>query len=315
LTSHDQLAKELFQTFFTDLIRLAAPEAAEKLCLAEASFRDKQAFTDWPEGDRREMDLLAEVPGMEAGPPALIHIEIEAVARAGMGERFWLYYMQLRLRYGLLVVPILINLKGGRPGPHDEELSEGFGKVQTARFSYRVFGLSGCSAADYLARPEPLAWALAALMRTGKRSRAQHKIECLRRIAAADLPANHRYLLGNWVQTYLQLKGRQAEEYDRLRNLGVNREVKAMQMTWAERMEAEYTRKGIEQGLAEGLAEGLGKGIEALRGVVLRLLKQRFGPVPETVRSKVEAIQEIEPLSHLAERVYEVDSIDEMGLS
>lgn len=80
-----------------------------------------------------------------------------------------------------------------------------------------------------------------------------------------------------------------------------------MQMTWAERMEAEYTQKGIEQGLAEGL--------EALRNVVLRLLKQRFGPVPETVRSKVEAIQEIEPLSHLAERVYEVDSIDEMGLS
>jgi hypothetical protein len=303
LTSHDQLAKELFQTFFTDLIRLAAPEAAEKLRLAEASFRDKQAFTDWPEGDRREMDLLAEVPAVEAGPPALIHIEIEAVARAGMGERFWLYYMQLRLRYGLLVIPVLINLKGGRPGPHDEELSEGFGKVQTARFSYRVFGLSGCTAADYLARPEPLAWALAALMRPGKRSRAQHKIECLRRIAAADLPANHRYLLGNWVQTYLQLKGRQAEEYDRLRNLGVNREVKAMQMTWAEQMEAEYTQKGIEQGLA------------ALRNVVLRLLKQRFGPVPETVRSKVEAIQEIEPLSHLAERVYEVDSIDEMGLS
>jgi hypothetical protein len=315
LTSHDQLAKELFQNFFADLIRLAAPAAAQRLRLAEASFRDKQAFTDWPEGDRREMDLVAEVPIAETGLPALVHIEIEAVARTGMGERFWLYYMQLRLRHGLPVFPLLINLKGGRPDPHDEEVSDHFGTFETARFRFRVFGLSGCSAAEYLARPEPLAWALAALMRRGRWSPAEHKIECLRRIATAELPASQSFLLGNWVETYLQLRGRQAEEYDRLRDLSVNREVRAMQMTWAERMEAEYTQKGIEQGLAQGLAEGIGRGIEALRNVVLHQMKQRFGSVPETVRSKVEAIQEIEPLSDLAERVLEVDSIDEMGLS
>jgi len=31
-------------------------------------------------------------------------------------------------------------------------------------FGYVSFGLAGCEAADYLARPEPLAWALAAVM-------------------------------------------------------------------------------------------------------------------------------------------------------
>jgi hypothetical protein len=31
-------------------------------------FLDKQTFTDWPEGDRREVDLLAEVP--QADPDA-----------------------------------------------------------------------------------------------------------------------------------------------------------------------------------------------------------------------------------------------------
>jgi hypothetical protein len=307
LTSHDQLAKELFKTFFADLMRLAAPEATEGLHLAEASFRETQAFTDWPEGDRREMDLVAAVRTIETGLPALVHVEIETVARAGMGERLWRYYMQLRLRHGLPVLPLLVNLKGGRSGAQDQEVSDRFGTFETARFRYRALGLSGCSAAAYLARPEPLAWAMAALMRRGSWSRAEHKLECLRRIAKAELPASHRYLLGNWVETYLQLSGRQAEEYDRLRDLGVNREVKDMQMTWAERMEAEYTQKGIEQ--------GLGKGVAALRNVVLHQLKQRFGSVPETVRSKVEAIQEIEPLSDLAEKVLEVDSIEEMGLS
>lgn len=33
LTSHDQLAKELFKTFFADLVRLTAPEMAAQLRL------------------------------------------------------------------------------------------------------------------------------------------------------------------------------------------------------------------------------------------------------------------------------------------
>jgi hypothetical protein len=302
LTSHDQLAKNLFQAFFADFICLVAPESAGRLRLAEAVFLDKQAFTDWPEGDRREMDLLAEVPVEEdVGKRILVHIEIESSARAGMADRIWRYYMQLRLRHGLQVVPILVNLKGGRPGIHREELDEGF-ESETARFRFRIFSLSGCRAEDYLILPEPLAWALAALMRPGRWSRAEHKIECLRRIAAAELPEGHRWLLGNWVETYLQLSGREAAEYARLRELTANQEVKAMEMTWAERMEAEYTRKGIEQGL------------DALRDVVLRLLKHRFGAVPDRVRSKVEAIDEIEPLANLAERVLDMDSLDEMGL-
>ena len=132
-------------------------------------------------------------------------------------------------------------------------LDEGVEEPETVRFRYRVFGLSGCQAAEYLDRSESLAWALAALMRPGKWSRARHKIECLRRIAAADLTPSSRWLLGNWVETYLQLDDRESAEYERLRELAANREVKAMEMTWAERMEVEYTRKGIQQGIQQGI--------------------------------------------------------------
>jgi hypothetical protein len=312
LTSHDQLAKNLLETFFDDFMRLAAPEAAARLRLSEAVFLDKQAFTDWPEGNRREMDLLAEVPvAEEGGGTVLVHIEIESSARAGISTRLWRYYMQIRLRHGLQVISLLVNLKGGRPGVHREQLKEGFEEWEAASFRFRVFSLSGCLAEDYLARPEPLAWALAALMRPGRWSRAEHKLECLRRIAAAELPGGHRWLLGNWVETYLQLRGREATEYARLCDLAVNREVRAMEMTWEERMEKKYTQKGLEKGMEKGLAQGR---LDALRSVVLRLLRHRFGAVPESVQSRVEAMDEIAPLSDLAERVLEIDSIEEMGL-
>jgi hypothetical protein len=140
-------------------------------------------------------------------------------------------------------------------------------------------------------------------MRRGKWSRAEHKIECLRRIAGADLSGSHRWLLGNWVETYIQLNDRETAEYARLCELAVNQEVRAMEMTWAERMEEKYTQKGIEQG------------IEALRRVVLRLLSRRFGSVPETVRRRVEGIEAMEPLENLAERALEAQSIEDLGLS
>ena len=323
MTSHDQLAKNLFRNFFSDFLRLAAPDVAAQLRLDGADFQDKQEFTDWPAGERREMDLLAAIPILDRDADGsethiLIHIEIEAEARAGMAERLWQYYMQLRLRHGRTVVPLLVNLRGGKPGVHREELSEGFGEPATARFSYRAFSLSGCLSEEYLSRPEPLAWALAALMRPGRWSRAEQKIECLRRIALADLPTNDRFLLGNWVETYLQLDERDLAEYERLRDLVVNTEVRAMEMTWAEKMEVEYTEKGVQrglqQGVAQGIAQGVAQGVEALHRVVLRLLSQRFGAVPETVQRKVEAIDSMDSLSNLAAKVLEAKSIDDMGL-
>jgi hypothetical protein len=107
------------------------------------------------------------------------------------------------------------------------------------------------------------------------------------------------------------LGDRESAEYERLRELAANREVKAMEMTWAERMEVEYTRKGVQQGIQQGIQ----KAVSALREIVLRQMGQRFGTVPEEVRHKVEAIEEIEPLADLAKRVLEVKSLDDMGLS
>ncbi len=123
-------------------------------------------------------------------------------------------------------------------------------------------------------------------------------MECLRRIAGGDLTQLQRFLLVNFVETYLQLTGSQAAEYARLRQLAENREVMTMEMTWAEQMEM----RGIE------------KGVEALREVVLRQLEQRFGRVPGTTKRKIGKIKSLEPLTEIAEKVFVVDSIDELGL-
>jgi hypothetical protein len=50
---HDQLFKPLLQAFFADFLRLFDPETAASLDLSTISFRDTEAVTDIPQGERR----------------------------------------------------------------------------------------------------------------------------------------------------------------------------------------------------------------------------------------------------------------------
>ncbi|HXU46534.1 MAG TPA: DUF4351 domain-containing protein, partial [Thermoanaerobaculia bacterium] len=105
---------------------------------------------------------------------------------------------------------------------------------------------------------------------------------------------------------YLQLTGREAAEFDTLRTHD-SPEVETMELTWADQIEA----KGIEKGLAKGVE----KGTDRLRQTVLRLLDQRFGHVTPALRRRVEAIRSLDELGAIADRIFEVQAIEELGLA
>src|SRR5262249_9883711 len=156
----------------------------------------------------------------------------------------------LHLRHDLPVHTFVLSLKGGPAGVRDLEYREGSLDRELALFRYTAFGLSGAPAEEYLARPEPLAWALAALMRPGSHTRLEQRLACLQRVATArSITEAERFLLFNWVATYLELDGRAGDEYQALLQESEDEEVRAMAMTWAEKME----EKGRQQGMQEGM--------------------------------------------------------------
>ena len=173
---------------------------------------------------------------------------------------------------------------------------------ELSSFQYIAFGLAGCAAADYLERAEPLAWALAAVMRSGSMSRAEHKLACLRRIATARLERDRKLLLKNFVEAYLALTPEEAEEYKLISARNSNREVREMWMTWSERIEEKGRREGQKAGKQEGMRE-----------LLLHLLAQRFGPLPEVIRSQVEAITSTRRLTSLAGKVLTARSLRDLG--
>jgi len=301
---HDRLFKRLIEVFLAEFLLLLAPAAARRLRLGEPVFLDKEQCTDWPDGEWREVDLLARVPVKGSEESLLVHVEIEARARPGMGRRLWGYFMQIRQRHHLLVLPILINLRGGPAGVGLEILEEGFEIIPTVVFRYRVLGLAKCRAAEWLPRPEPVAWALAALMDPGSWSRAELKVECLRRIGQWDGTGFRKDLLVNWIESYVQLTGRDAAEYQRLLSLKDNKEVQEMELTWMEKLEA--------KGVAKGKAEEKARSMAQMRQAVLRRIEERFGAVPERVQARVQAIRAPEPLIEMAERIWLVESADDL---
>jgi hypothetical protein len=296
---HDQVFKDLIGRFLPDFLTLVAPEPAGRLDLSDWKLLDKEVFTDWPKGRRRDLDFLAGVPLADGSSgPALVHVEIEARSRPGVGFRLARYHMQLRLRHGRPVLPILLRLRGGKPGIHFESMVGAELGPEIVRFNYYSFGLARSRAEEYLVKDQPLAWALAALMkRPRSMSRAEHKMSCLRRINAARLDELSKFLLANCVETYLQLTGRDAEEMKVLEAKGGTEEVRVMRrkLTWAEQIFDEGEEKGVRQTL-------------------LRMLGLRFGPLSADVKRKVEEIHSVERLNQMADQILVARSLEEMGL-
>ena len=87
-----------------------------------------------------------------------------------------------------------------------------------------------------------------------------------------------------------------------------------MQMTWADKIEAKGLKKGLAAGLEKGRKEGREEAADILRRTVSRLMGQRFGDVPAPIPRRLAAIRSVDKLSAVADRILEVQSIEDLGL-
>ena len=75
-------------------------------------------------------------------------------------------------------------------------------------------------------------------------------------------------------------------------------------LTWPERWKQEGLQEGMQQGMQQGMQEGEAR-------VLLRLLAQRFGELPEDVRSRV-ADADADTRLRWSEQVLTADTIEDV---
>lgn len=301
---HDQRFKTLIRTFFADFLRLFFAAWAARFDLDTLEWLDTELLPDPPEGTRHHLDLVARVrtrenvPGRQPDEPdrwlALVHIEIESPDRTtGIKPRLPRYYIHLREKTELPVLPIVLYLKVGLDGIGVDTYEERFWELRTLAFEYLYVGLPGLDGVQYVQGDNWLGVALAALMRIPPDRAAWLGAEALRRLTDAPLSEQKKFLLAECVQAYLPLDEPQKQEYERLLLGEPYTEVRAMNKTVFE----------------EGLEKGIEKGMQI---ILLRQGSKRFGPPSEGAEARIRSVQDISRLEELTDRILEVHSWQEL---
>jgi hypothetical protein len=306
---HDQLFKEILRTFLREFLELFFPDAAARLDFDSLRFPNKELFKGFPDGRPREPDLVAEVQGRDGKPEiVLVHVEVQAETEVAFGRRMFEYYALLWLEFDAPIFPIVLYLKGGgRKGIDIAEYRQELFGQEWVRFRYASVGLARLRAREYV-ETSPLGAALAALMRRGKASEElELRARMLKQVVSARFDEGRQFLLVNLIETYFELPAEERERFRRLVARKEYRDVQDVELTWGDRLRKE----GLEQGLEEGIEKGV---VQGKRETLKRLLTARFGPLPEQVRGRVDALSSTEELDPYLDRVLTAATLEDIGL-
>ena len=311
---HDLVLKTAIEHFFGDLVRLTEPDFAARVDLDNVEFLPQESFSDFPSGRRRIADVVAKLTSNDGERRiVLVQAEVEDDFRTAMDKRSFFYFMYLRIKYDLPVLMIVVFLKGGQEALEMREFVDEAEGVEVCRFRYVALCLSQNRAEDFVDRPQPLASALAAFMKSGW-DPVEKKLRCLRAIRHADVDEARRFILATIVELYVELDEAQTRRYEAVLEQEGNKEVRDMVITWEDALassRAEGKTEGKTEGKAEGRAEGF---IEATRSHIVRVLERRLKTVPAFVGEKLDAIRSLKRLEEILDQAVVVSSVDELVL-
>jgi len=303
---HDQLFKQLLQAFFPEFLRQFDPETAEALDLSTVTFRDAEAFTDVPQGERRLLDLVAEVATKHSMRRLiLVHVEVQREREPDFPERMWWYYHLLRQRYRLPVIPIALVFYPAEEGIALAAYEDAALERVVETFQFLQISLPRLQATEYVQTESVLAAALVGTMQLPADRSAQIALHlaALRRVRQALLAGQvdeaRAFLLVNLVTTYLPLSHSEEE--------GLR--VSLMQEGDPTMEVMELTK--FDQIYLEGLEKGLEKGREEARAMLRHALLRRFGQIPDVLEARI-AVANQEELTALLDRAFTASAADDL---
>ncbi|WP_256871871.1 Rpn family recombination-promoting nuclease/putative transposase [Nostoc sp. TCL26-01] len=110
MIDHDRLFKELLSTFFIEFLDLFLPQVASQIDRDSIQFLPQEVFTDVTSGEKKEIDLLAQVRYQEQETYFLIHVENQSYTKTAFAKRMFRYFARLHEKYDLPIYPVVIFL-------------------------------------------------------------------------------------------------------------------------------------------------------------------------------------------------------------
>ena len=247
---------------------------------------------------------MAQIHTHEGTPELiLVHIEVQLRPEPDFAQRMFQYYVLLWLRYRVPILPVAVTIRGGKSLTEEQYRVALFGREQL-RFRYQTVALAQLDAEEYVDKRNPVAAALAALMRRRDvEDRLTLRALMLQHVAESKLDEAQEFLLKNLIETYFKLAAEEKERFSRLLMKSEYREAQEMELTWADEM--------MEKGRKEGLKTGL---LVGKREALKHQLVKKFGPLPQETVSRLDALESLDELDAYLDRVLTAGSLEEMGL-
>jgi hypothetical protein len=274
-SDHDQRLKVLLKEFFEQFFHCFFPAWAARFDFGDLTWLDKEVFLAPPQGEKRQLDLVARLRLRPDAPPpgltdlvVLVHVEVESRESVqAFRPRMFEYYVQLRRDSQLPVLPIGLFLRVGLDGIGWDAYEESFWEHRLLRFEYAYVGLPALDAQPYATGEHLLGVALSALMRVPPERRAELHAEALKRIARSGENDWRRFLLAECVEAYADLDEAQRQRLEELLTTEQYQEGKPLMIT-------SYERGRLEE----------------RRQMALWQLEAKFGPLAPAVQQRVEAL-------------------------
>ncbi|BBD63445.1 hypothetical protein NIES2109_62950 (plasmid) [Nostoc sp. HK-01] len=276
MIDHDRLFKELLSTFFLEFLDLFLPQVASQIDRDSIQFLPQEVFTDVTSGEKKEIDLLAQVRYQNQETYFLIHVENQSYTQTVFPKRMFKYFARLHEKYDLPIYPVVIFSFDEPLRPEAQNYRVTFPDLNVLEFQFAAIQLNRLSWRDFINQPNPVAAALMAKMNILPEERPQVKAECLRLLTTLKLDPARMQLISGFVGVYLELNAAEEEVFkataDRM-GLTDKEEYIAMVTSW-ERVGAEKERRETLEALLKVRFGNLDADLEAIIPQLMQLSRE-----------------------------------------
>ncbi|WP_017292469.1 DUF4351 domain-containing protein [Geminocystis herdmanii] len=299
MIDHDRLFKELIQTFFWEFIELFIPEVLQYVSKETLTFFPEEVFTDVTAGEKRKIDLLAQVKWQEEEGFFLIHIENQAYNQKEFERRMFHYFARLDQKYRLPIYPIVLFSYDKPKREEKNQYQVVFPDKKILEFNFTTIQLNRLPWRQFLSQPNPIASALMAKMDFKPEERVKVKLECLRMLATLSLDPARIKLISGFIDTYLKLNPTEKQEFDtELKQTEITKEEKIMEIVTS------WMEEGIEIG------EKRGKETEG-KILIKRLIKRKFNSLSEELEEKINGLS-LSQIESFADAIFDFQSLNDV---
>lgn len=226
-------------------------------------FLEQEVFTDIVKGEKRRIDILAEVNLKGEDKIVLIHIEPQSYYQEEFHERMFIYCSRLYEKHRKPILPIGV-FSYNNSKEVSTEFNMHFPTLIVLQFQYLQLHLIKLNWREYIRSDNPVAAALLSKMGYQEHERVQIKMEFLRMLSRMELNPAKMELIYGFFETYLKLS---REEEEKMR-----KEIEKLPEEEADRI-LELPNSYREEGREEGMEIGIQRGKEQM---VMQMLKKRL---------------------------------------